>query len=203
MWGVSPRALYCGVDTNYGLGRSLGDCRPALPKGRKYQMVKAQTNLCHGSVIQTIFKVVALMILACPKRKTWKLYECTHFIEERCTVQSKEQFSFWLKVVPPLVWLIVCTVQTYNDLVLSFSEGGKLIFSQLFFIWIHTYIFANQWLNDNNTLVLFSPTLLWKFFNFLFLEVCIYREDYTRNFPVWTTGFAICTFWLQFKPTSI
>merc|ERR1712083_1077966 len=42
--GVSPRALYCVVDTSYGLGRSLGDCRPALPKGRKYQMVKTQTE---------------------------------------------------------------------------------------------------------------------------------------------------------------
>ena len=31
--GVSPRALYCVVDTSYGLGRSLGDCRPALQKG--------------------------------------------------------------------------------------------------------------------------------------------------------------------------
>ena len=27
-----------------GLGRSLGHCRPALPKGRKYQMVKTQTE---------------------------------------------------------------------------------------------------------------------------------------------------------------
>ena len=26
------------------LGRSLGHCRPALPKGRKYQMVKTQTQ---------------------------------------------------------------------------------------------------------------------------------------------------------------
>ena len=42
--GVSPRALYCVVDTSYGLGRSLGHCRPALPKGRKYQMVKTQTQ---------------------------------------------------------------------------------------------------------------------------------------------------------------
>ena len=42
--GVSPRALYCVVDTSYGLGRSLGNCRPALPKGRKYQMVKTQTQ---------------------------------------------------------------------------------------------------------------------------------------------------------------
>ena len=42
--GVSPRALYCVVDTSYGLGRSLRHCRPALPKGRKYQMVKAQTQ---------------------------------------------------------------------------------------------------------------------------------------------------------------
>ena len=42
--GVSLRALYCVVDTSYGLGRSLGDCRPALPKGRKYQMVKTQTE---------------------------------------------------------------------------------------------------------------------------------------------------------------
>ena len=38
------RVLYCGVDTSYGLGRSLGDCRLALPKGRKYQMVKTQTE---------------------------------------------------------------------------------------------------------------------------------------------------------------
>jgi hypothetical protein len=42
--GVSPRVLYCVRDTGYGLGRSLKDCRPALPKGRKYQMVKTQTE---------------------------------------------------------------------------------------------------------------------------------------------------------------
>ena len=42
--GVSPSALYCVVVTSYGLGRSLGHCRPALPKGRKYQMVKTQTQ---------------------------------------------------------------------------------------------------------------------------------------------------------------
>ena len=42
--GVSLRVLYCVVDTGYGLGRSLGDCTPALPKGRKYQMVKTQTE---------------------------------------------------------------------------------------------------------------------------------------------------------------
>jgi hypothetical protein len=42
--GVSPRILYCVVDTGYGLGGSLRDCRPALPKGRKYQMVKTQTE---------------------------------------------------------------------------------------------------------------------------------------------------------------
>ena len=41
---VSPKALYCVVDTSYGLGRSLGLCRPALLKGRKYQMVKTQTE---------------------------------------------------------------------------------------------------------------------------------------------------------------
>ena len=37
--GVSLKVLYCVVDTGYELGRSLGDCRPALSKGRKYQMV--------------------------------------------------------------------------------------------------------------------------------------------------------------------
>ena len=42
--GVSLRVLYCVVDTGYGLGRFLGDCRPALLKGRKYQMVKTQTE---------------------------------------------------------------------------------------------------------------------------------------------------------------
>jgi hypothetical protein len=41
--GVSLRVLYCVVDTGFGLGRSLGDCRPALPKSQKYQMVKTQT----------------------------------------------------------------------------------------------------------------------------------------------------------------
>ena len=38
--GVSLRVPYCVVDAGYGLGRSLGDCRPALPKGQNYQMVK-------------------------------------------------------------------------------------------------------------------------------------------------------------------
>ena len=42
--GVSLRVLYCVVDAGYGLGRSLRDCRPALPKGLKYQMVKTQTE---------------------------------------------------------------------------------------------------------------------------------------------------------------
>ena len=42
--GVSPRILYCLMDTGYGLGGSLGDCRPALPKGGKYHMVKTQTE---------------------------------------------------------------------------------------------------------------------------------------------------------------
>ena len=36
-WVFSPRVLYCVVDTGYGVGSSLGDYRPALPKGRKYQ----------------------------------------------------------------------------------------------------------------------------------------------------------------------
>ena len=40
--GVSLRVLYM-LDTGYGLGRSLGDCRPAFSKGQKYQMVKKQT----------------------------------------------------------------------------------------------------------------------------------------------------------------
>ena len=30
--GVSPRILYCVVDTGYELGGSLWDCRPELPK---------------------------------------------------------------------------------------------------------------------------------------------------------------------------
>ena len=42
--GFSLRILYCAVDTGYGLGGSLGDCRSALPKGQKYQMVKTQTE---------------------------------------------------------------------------------------------------------------------------------------------------------------
>ena len=42
--GFSLRLPYCLVDTGYGLGRSLGDCKPALTNGRKYQMVKTQTE---------------------------------------------------------------------------------------------------------------------------------------------------------------
>ena len=42
--GVSLKVLHCVVDTGYGLGRSQGDCRPALPEGCKYQMVKTQTE---------------------------------------------------------------------------------------------------------------------------------------------------------------
>ena len=42
--GVSLRILYFVVDTGYGRGGSLGDCTPALPKDRKYQMVKTQTE---------------------------------------------------------------------------------------------------------------------------------------------------------------
>ena len=41
--GFSKGTVLCG-GTSYGLGRYLGDCRPALPKGRKYQMVKTQTE---------------------------------------------------------------------------------------------------------------------------------------------------------------
>ena len=33
--GVSPRILYSVVDTGYGVGGSLVNCRPALPKGFK------------------------------------------------------------------------------------------------------------------------------------------------------------------------
>ena len=40
--GVSLRVPHCVVDAGYELGRSLGDCKPALPNGRKYQMVKTQ-----------------------------------------------------------------------------------------------------------------------------------------------------------------
>ena len=38
--GISVRVVYCVIDTGYG----LGDCRPALQEGRKYQMVKTQTE---------------------------------------------------------------------------------------------------------------------------------------------------------------
>ena len=42
--GIFLRVRYFAVDTGHGLGKSLGDCRPALPKGWKYQMVKTQTE---------------------------------------------------------------------------------------------------------------------------------------------------------------
>jgi hypothetical protein len=53
--GFSLRVLYCVVDTGYGLGRSVGDCRPALLEGQKFQMVKTQSEshflLAKGSVL--------------------------------------------------------------------------------------------------------------------------------------------------------
>ena len=42
--GFSLKVVYCVVDTGYGLDRSLGNCRPTLPEGWKYQMVKTQTE---------------------------------------------------------------------------------------------------------------------------------------------------------------
>ena len=42
--GGSLRMLYYVVNSGYGLGGSLGDCRPALPKGQKYKVVKTQTE---------------------------------------------------------------------------------------------------------------------------------------------------------------
>ena len=42
--GGSLRILYYVVNSGYGLGGSLGDFRPALPKSRKYQIVKTQTE---------------------------------------------------------------------------------------------------------------------------------------------------------------
>ena len=59
--GFSFRVLFCVVATGYsmfpikrtarlignieyGLGRYLGDCKPALPEEGKYQMVKTQTK---------------------------------------------------------------------------------------------------------------------------------------------------------------
>ena len=41
---LTCKVLCCVVDTRYGLGRSLGDCKPALPNGQKYQMAKIQTE---------------------------------------------------------------------------------------------------------------------------------------------------------------
>jgi hypothetical protein len=38
--GVSPKVLYCVADTGCGLGKSLRDFRPALPKSQNYQVVK-------------------------------------------------------------------------------------------------------------------------------------------------------------------
>ena len=32
------------MDAGNGVGGSLGDCRPAVPNGPKYQMVKTQTE---------------------------------------------------------------------------------------------------------------------------------------------------------------
>ena len=37
---VKQEVLYCVVDAGYGLGRSLGDCRPALPKDRITKWLK-------------------------------------------------------------------------------------------------------------------------------------------------------------------
>ena len=41
------------VDTGYGLGRSLGDCRPALPKGRKVESTKWLKHKLRATIEQT------------------------------------------------------------------------------------------------------------------------------------------------------
>ena len=41
---INSRRGFILVDTSYG----IGDCRPGLPKGRKYQMVKTQTRATLG-----------------------------------------------------------------------------------------------------------------------------------------------------------
>ena len=100
---VSQRALYCVVDTSYGLGRSLGDCRLALPKGRKYQMVKyklratlggqqfeqtrAQPDITSGSGCPGIFKCpdYGLPVFFLPGLRTFSTFK----------VQEKPQISFF------------------------------------------------------------------------------------------------------------
>ena len=42
--GFSLMILYCVPDTGCGIGGSLGDCKLALPEGKKYQIVKTQTE---------------------------------------------------------------------------------------------------------------------------------------------------------------
>ena len=43
--GFSFRVLYCVVDTGYGLGRSLGNCRPAKVKSTKWLKHKLRATL--------------------------------------------------------------------------------------------------------------------------------------------------------------
>ena len=95
-------------------------------------------------------------------------------------MHSTEHWTIFIltESCPPLVWLIVCTVHTYNDLVLSFSEGGKLIFSQLFFIWIHTYILP---INDLMTIT------LWYYFFQHFWENCSIFYSWKYNARTWCT----------------
>ena len=40
---LTCKVMCCVVDTRYGLGRCLGDCKPVLPEGQKYQFVTTQT----------------------------------------------------------------------------------------------------------------------------------------------------------------
>ena len=44
IWVFVYNHVKLGIFSVYGLGRSLGDCRTALPEGKKYQMVKTQTE---------------------------------------------------------------------------------------------------------------------------------------------------------------
>ena len=56
--GISLRVLYCVVDTGYWLGRSLGDCRPALPKGQKYSVflksIAPSKELCSKMALEEV-----------------------------------------------------------------------------------------------------------------------------------------------------
>ena len=105
--GVSLRVLYCAVDAGYGLGRSLGDCRPALPKGRKYQMVKTQTesHVRRPVVWTNRWQIWVFFSFENPQRPVWQIPAIPRWTSKEKKNQICHRFD---QTISLLTWHSLC-----------------------------------------------------------------------------------------------